>query len=1017
LRIVVVVSLLLAALIAGALLVAPRLVAWNDYRAELTERAETITGQTVAVKGQIGLELLPQPTLTLAQTTLSGPPDQPGGVLEVDRLDLKLKPLPLLRGEFKVDEVRLVRPILQVEQSSETHPTALALLASSGIALSLAADGARRLSVVDGRAVLDGVASAAAREVRDINLDIAAQAPGGPFALDGDFVIAEQPFRLTAQLGGVAPDVWSSFQLKLTATETGADPASLNFRGLAWWDPKAPRLRGELTLAGSDIQTSYATFERASGAAGPAPPRWLSAPFRLAGHLQFADSQLQLDELRLKVADTEAQGKLDLDIAGRPRLDLQLDLPRLAVPGTWTQADLSLGPLAALATTVQGQIDLAIDALDYRRGTIRRVHAKVSLSGDGRMSVEQARAVLPGQTRIGFSGALAGGGEAAELSGTLTAVSDDLGTALAWLGLQPTGVPEGRLQTLGLASQVALSDQTLRLTDADLRVDASRLSGSLAVSLAPRSQIAAAVALDRLNLDAYGPEAEPARLIEGLAQTFSHLDAAIEAQVGRLTWRDLRLHDVTLTGRVVGGRLTLSGLSAGGDAESDVHLSGDADLEHRTFDLEARLQTDRPAQLLRSLGVEPPIALARLTPVSLDGRLEGDARALDLKLALHHGQARLDVNGAIDWSGERPTYALELDASHPDYWALLDELGVVRAPDGEQPAQLSLSGKLQGNLVDDANMVGTARFGDMSVTGRVGWQRASSRPRISVRLSVGQPSLETLLALATVGGLRLAPGLMAQPLAGNWPQQPLALGRLDQLDADIQVSGKGGLVGSGFELAAKLDQGKLMIDRLSSDLWQGRIEIQASVDGGRQLPFMALALDLRSIDAAALAAWLGLPPVIGGSADLHAEATTAGDSLRDLIRGLIGDVKVDLRDGPLLGVALAQLRDAEAPAARSSAGAAAAGASTDEAKVPSLAGRFALKRGIATARSVQLGLDGTKAQLSGTIDLLVWAADLTLRPENAGAADAVALRLIGPLDRPQIRLLEPPVPIVPGQAP
>ncbi len=1017
-RIVVVVSLLLVALIAGGLLAVPRLVAWDDYRAELTERAEAITGQTVAVKGRIGLELLPQPTLTLAQTTLSSPPDRPGGVLEVDRLDLKLQPLPLLRGEFKVDEVRLVRPILQLERSSDTRPTALALLASGGIALPLAADGARRLSVVDGRAVLDGIANATAREVRDINLDIVAQASGGPFALTGDFVVAEQPFRLTAQLGGLAPDVWSPFQLELSAAETGTDPASLNFRGLAWWDPKAPRLRGELTLVGSDIQADYATFERAFGDGAPATVPWLSAPFRLAGHLRFADSQLQLDELRLKVADTEAEGKLDLDIAHRPRLDLQLDLPRLAAPGTWTLADLSLGPLAGLATTVQGQIDLAIDALDYRRATIRRVRAKVSLSGDGQMTVEQARAVLPGQTRIGFTGTLTGGGEAAELSGALTAVSDDLGAALAWLDLQPKGVPEGRLQTLGLASQVAISNQTLRLTDADLRVDASRLSGSLAVSLGPRSQIAAAVALDRLNLDAYGPDAEPARLIEGLAQAFNHIDAAIEAQVGRLTWHDLRLHDLTLNGRVVEGRLTLTELSAGGDAESDVRLSGDVDLERRTFDLGARLQTARPAQLLRSLGVEPPIVLARLTPVSLDGRLEGDARALDLKLEMRHGQARLDVNGAIDWSGgERPTYALNLDASHPDYWTLLDELGVVRAPDGEQPAPLSLSGKLQGNLVDDANVVGTARFGDMSVTGRVGWQNTSPRPRISVRLSVGQPSLETLLALATVGGLRLAPALMAQPLAGNWPEQPLAFGRLDQLDADIHVSGKGGLVGSGFELAATLDQGKLMIDRLSSDLWKGRVEIQASVDGGRPLPFMALALDLRSIDAAALAAWLGLPPVISGSANLYAEATTAGDNLRDLVRGLIGDVKVELRDGRLLGDALARLRDAEAPAAPASAGAAAADASTDEAKVPSLAGRFALKRGIATAQSVQLGLDGTKAQLSGTIDLLVWAADLTLRPENAAAADAVALRLIGPLDRPQIRLLEPPAPPVPGQAP
>jgi hypothetical protein len=1017
LRIVIVVSLLLVALIAGGLLAAPRLIAWDDYRSELTARAAAITGQRVAVKGRIDLELLPEPILTLAQTTLSGPPDRPGDVLEVDRLDLKLRPLPLLRGEFAVDEVRLVRPTLQVERPHETGPTALALLASAGMALPLAADGARRVSVVDGRAVIDGIGAAAAHELQDINLDVVAQAPGGPFTLNGDFVIAEQPFRFTAQLGQAAADAGSSFQLKLTAADTGTDPASLNFRGLAWWDAKAPRVRGDLTLTGGDLQAGYATLARAFGDGTAAPPLWLAAPFSFGGHLQFAGSQLQLEELRLQLADTEARGRLDLDLAGRPRLDLRLDLPRLAAPGGWTLADLHLGPLSDLAATLQGQIDLSIDALDYRRGTIRRVRARMSLSGDGRMTVEQARAVLPGLTRVAFTGGFAGEGDAAELSGTLTAVSDDLGAALAWLDLQPGGVAEGRMQTLSLTSRLALSNQKLRFADAELRVDASRLSGALAVSLGPRSQIAAAVALDRLNLDAYWPDAGPARLTEMLDRAFEHLDAAIEARVGRLTWHDLRLHDVTVNGRALGGRLTLTELSAGCDAETDVHLSGDLDLEHRTFDLSTKLQTGRPAQLLRSLGVEPPIVLARLTPVSLDGTVKGDARAVDLKLELRHDRARFGVNGAVDWSGERATYALDIDASHPDYRALLDELGVGQAQAGEQPAPLSLTGKLQGDLVENATVVGTARLGDMSLTGRVGWEKTTSRPRLSVRLSVGEPSVETLAALAALGGLQRGPGMAARPLAGAWPAHPLALHRLDDLDADIEVSGKGGVVGSGFELAAKLDQGRLMVDRLSSDLWDGRVEIQASVDVRRPLPFLALALDLRSIDPAALTAWLGLPPVVDGSADLHAEATTAGNNLRDLIRGLIGEAKVDLRDDRLLGDALTQLREAEARAGESSARAVPTGPGTSDAKVPSLVGRFAVKRGIATAQSVQLELDGTQAELSGAIDLLVWAADLTLRPEHETGADAVALHLVGPLDRPQVRVLEPPAPTLPGQAP
>jgi hypothetical protein len=66
---------------------------------------------------------------------------------------------------------------------------------------------------------------------------------------------------------------------------------------------------------------------------------------------------------------------------------------------------------------------------------------------------------------------------------------------------------------------------------------------------------------------------------------------------------------------------------------------------------------------------------------------------------------------------------------------------------------------------------------------------------------------------------------------------------------------------------------------------------------------------------------------------------------------------------------------------------------------------------------VPFELDGREARLEGSIDLLLWAADLTLRLDPGGPADsALGLRLIGPLDRPQIRPLQRPEPL-PAQAP
>ena len=311
-------------------------------------------------------------------------------------------------------------------------------------------------------------------------------------------------------------------------------------------------------------------------------------------------------------------------------------------------------------------MDLSVDALDYRGGTIRRLRTTLALAGTGELRVEQARAILPGQTSVDFTGALAGRGADALLQGDLKVVSDNLSALLAWSGLQPglqqSALAAGRLRTLSLASRLALDGSTLRFSEAELRVDASRLSGSLAFSLGARPQVAGVLALDRLDLDAYLPDGRLPQLAgEGL-QAFGAFDAALEAHIDRLTWHGLRFQDISLNGRSVAGQLTLSDLSLHDAAETDAHLSGELDLGQRTFDLATTLQTGRPAQLLRSLGMAPPLMLARLAPISVQASAKGKLDAFDLDLELRHDQASVALKGSIQKLDGQRTYALTVDA-------------------------------------------------------------------------------------------------------------------------------------------------------------------------------------------------------------------------------------------------------------------------------------------------------------------------------------------------------------------
>ena len=77
-----------------------------------------------------------------------------------------------------------------------------------------------------------------------------------------------------------------------------------------------------------------------------------------------------------------------------------------------------LAPFGALASRVRGRLDLSIGALDHRGETVQRLRASLALPGDGTAGIEEARAVLPGETDVSFTGQLASLADNPELADT-----------------------------------------------------------------------------------------------------------------------------------------------------------------------------------------------------------------------------------------------------------------------------------------------------------------------------------------------------------------------------------------------------------------------------------------------------------------------------------------------------------------------------------------------------------------------------------------------------------------------
>jgi hypothetical protein len=858
-----------------------------------------------------------------------------------------------------------------------------------------------RLAVVDGRAVLRD--DQATWQLDAIDVDLTAESVEGPFALRGGFAIATQEFDIDARLGRLSPAHVGTLRLALAAL--GARPASLTYNGAVGWDADNPRLRGDVTLMGDDAQSAALMASDALGGAAPRPLPWLDRRFEISGALQLDRTTLLLDELRLLLDGQRADGQLDLAVGANPSIALGLRAQQLELADPLAAGLADLAPLAALSRALHGKIDLSVAALHYRDRTADRVRLRLSLAGDGEIAVEQASAILPGQTDLRFEGRLTSISDATDLRGDVDVVTDDLGALLDWLNLEPPDVATGRLRTLSLSGALAIDHDAVRLPHLELRVDATQARGSAGLAMgAGRPRFTADLVLDRLNLDAYLADLRPSNAARLLQAALRDGDATITTSVERLTWRDVQLRDVAIALRAEQGRLQVSNASLEVAGEATARLDGQVDLESGAFSWATEVHTTRLARLLRRLGLPSPLMLTRVPPLTLTVEAAGMSEQFDLEIRADDGAGKLAALGTAGWVDGGPRYDLEVELDHSDFSALVRPLGARTAVTGDAvPAALSFAGKITG-AASGRTIAGAARLGSMSLTGLLAWRQEQPRPRYDLQLSVAEPTLELLMALLELTGLGPPVTLLDAPLLGNWPPQPLQLGWLSQFDGSLKLAAKGGLAGEGSELDARLQDAMLFVDRASARLRHGSLDAAFALDAGRPLPFLTGSLDLREVDTSWLAARLDLDPVIEGAMDLHSEATAAGWSAYDLVRSLIGRAELSIGQGQLRGDDLAAIGEAMG---RNDQQNASVSGQTPALPFTDLVGRFSLDRGIARAQSVNLEVQGAPATVTGSADLLLWAADLTVEVEVSQPDRPITLRVVGPLGRPQTRLTVP----------
>lgn len=554
----------LLVLLLGAGFVVPGFIDGNAYKSRIVSLAESATGRSLAISGDVSLRLLPSPALSAEGVRLANVADAATAeMLSLESVQVQVALLPLLRGKVEVRSVRLVEPVIELEiladgtANWEFSPDDDAAEQSAAVAGRAAGERARitadddggsgrivslaRFEIVRGKLTFRDESSGITEIIEDLSAVFSADSlADGPYAGAGQMRVRGIPIRFDVAVGDRSRpgSIPISAELKANGIE-----ASVAFRGTTSALAADAKVFGRIEVAGEDLRAALQPFVE-SGLVTTSLPVPGAQAFSLKAMIEGTREDLAVNEIDLRLGEARATGAVSAVLSGPIAVDATLAVGLVDLD-TWLAAVAIPGPAAgngggarprgagartagendaaasddgetfvAIPDDVSGSVSLRIDALTYRGNAVRQVDVSASLA-DGIATISRASAQLPGGSDIVLVGSATNVDGQARFDGTLAVASNDLRAVLSWLGIEVPSVPPDRLRKLSLQSTVRVTPELGQIFGIDMRLDSSRLTGGAAYAFRDRPSFSVDFAIDRLNADAYRMPGDAAAAANG----------------------------------------------------------------------------------------------------------------------------------------------------------------------------------------------------------------------------------------------------------------------------------------------------------------------------------------------------------------------------------------------------------------------------------------------------------------------------------------------------------------------
>ena len=1081
-------------LLVAAILIAPSFIDWNAHKQEIAAIVRDATGRDLTIRGNIDVTILPSPALRVEDVRLSS---IEGAVSpEMVRLPearIGFAFAPLLEGRLAT-VVTLVRPTVNLEKlkdgrvnwnftGKQDRPSDAGQGSgggsSSGLPLDVKLDSFR---IVNGTVSYHDASAGTLERIESLNSEISFDSLRGPFRVDGSARVRGIPIVLRASTGVVKTDA----PLFVTAEMTSADGASrLLVNGTVSTTDDPPAFNGEIEAEAK----SFAAFSES--VLGTPTPDVFAQPLSLRGTLAGSEKAVSLTGIEIEFGEARAGGEISAELTGTPRLTAlirsgNLNLDAFLDGGKRTGASAPTAapgaeqprktPSAAPAPTPETRdadfmlpdgIDVSLtvvaDIIQFNGALVRDVSLKAALE-DGRATVEDISAILPGNSHIGVKGNISAAEGKPHLALQLSGRSDNLREALEWVGLDVGSVPADRLRRFTFSSALTGSPKNLTAKDIKVQVDSTTLSGGLALVLRERPAFGLRLVVDRLNLDAYlggrdgamqpapvqqaaAPDAETqeAGAATGLFDALKVLDsfdANIDATIRSLTVARAPATDLRADLMILNGNLEVRNAAVGDLAGLTGSLKGklDRSKEQPSIEADYAVEIKDPARFARFVDY-PALAEHRNGGrLASSGKLVGNLDRMVVNARAEALGVAVTVDGAATQLLAAPEVKVATNIRSPELVQLV-RLGLDDyAPAAGKLGPVDLSFQLEASQDRIKLDALDGHAGPVAVRGSADLTLGEPRPKLRASLSTSEVSLDLLLPpegnrrSEAPLDFRVVPAAAGAPASARpssrWSSEPIDVSALEALDAEIALDmeelRKDPYRLKDSKLRLKLDEGKLTLERFDAKFSSGTMTVTGSLAPEQRKLAGTLAANLDGVEASELVEALRnyqvrLGPVrfgakVRGPVTVTANVSTFGGSERELVSGLTGSGRIT---GQLNTETSSETRQAGAIAGLAGA---LLGSKVKEIRgvtdavqgtelivsafsgPSTLNGDIAIEGGVARTRNLVLVGRGGRALTSGTVNLPEWTidsvTDITLGQDREPYLSA---QVAGALDDPYVR--------------